>query len=77
MNAKCLYDYVGPFFGTVAVALKQLKGRVVVELAVAEMADVMERLKYNIVKDRQEKSGCHDPSSFPSKYHRVHLSNVP
>lgn len=76
-NADCLYDYVGPFFKTAAAALKQLRGRLVVEVAIAEMGDVMERLKYNMIQHRQEFSKQHDPGSFPNKYHRIHMSNVP
>lgn len=77
INAKCLYDYIGPFSKATAAALEQLRGRVVVEVAIAGMADVMERLKYNMVKHREEDSNHHDPHSFPSKYHRIHMSNVP
>lgn len=37
---ECLYDYVVPSFKNTATALKQFKGRFVVELVVGESADL-------------------------------------
>jgi hypothetical protein len=50
MNAKFLYDYVGPFFKNMANALKQLRGRIVVEVVVADLAEVIERLRFDLVE---------------------------
>ncbi|KAE9983145.1 hypothetical protein EG328_010229 [Venturia inaequalis] len=73
----CLYDYAAPFFKNTATALKHLKGRFVVELVIGEMADFFERLRYDQVPHRQEKTKQHDATKFPRQYHRVHMSNIP
>ncbi|KAI1869257.1 uncharacterized protein JN550_005887 [Neoarthrinium moseri] len=66
------------FFRCVAFSLDALKSRLTVEVAVSEMNDYLERLRYDVLPSRQGgKQGTLDPSTFPKAYDRIHLSNIP
>ena len=79
-NPSGLFDYFKSFFTNVAGSLRALEGRFVIEFIHGEMADVLERLRYNVLEQRniisQQNSGP-DPESFPIRYDRIHMSNIP
>ncbi|KAL8668069.1 MAG: hypothetical protein Q9202_000047 [Teloschistes flavicans] len=63
-----LYNYVARFFAHVATAIGKLRKRLVVEIMYGEVSDILETIRYN---------GSDRPETFPAKYDRVHLSNIP
>ncbi|KJZ69859.1 hypothetical protein HIM_10759 [Hirsutella minnesotensis 3608] len=57
-----------------------IQKRLVVELIVGEMADIMERIRYNLLDYRlspPNASGTLDPTDFPQTFDYVHMSNIP
>ncbi|KAG5930342.1 hypothetical protein E4U42_001857 [Claviceps africana] len=63
-----------------AVLTLNAEGRLVVELLTGEMADIMERMRYNLLDHRlsSTKNGSKpDPTLFPCKFDSVHMSNIP
>ena len=56
------------------------QNRLVVEVIVGEMADIMERIRYNILDHRLSgptDSGILDPTFFPRTFDFLHMSNIP
>jgi hypothetical protein len=79
-NPSGLFDYFKSFFTSVVGGLRALEGRFVIEFVHGEMADVLERLRYNVLEQRNsvsEQNPGPDPKSFPIRYDRIHLSNIP
>ncbi|KAH8904162.1 hypothetical protein BR93DRAFT_971230 [Coniochaeta sp. PMI_546] len=70
-------DAVGKFFDGVSMALVTLSERMKIEALVGEMSDVMERIRWDCLEARSKPSGGIDPSKFPRKYDRIHMSNIP
>ncbi|KAL8773397.1 MAG: hypothetical protein Q9194_004354 [Teloschistes cf. exilis] len=64
----CLYNHVARFFAHVATAIGRLRKRLVIEIMDGEVNNMLETIRYNS-SDR--------PETFPVKYDRVHLSNIP
>ncbi|KAJ3534692.1 hypothetical protein NM208_g7439 [Fusarium decemcellulare] len=57
-----------------------LQKRLVVEVIIGEMADVMERIRYNLLDHRQStpnNDSTLDPTTFPQTFDYVHMSNIP
>ncbi|KJZ68139.1 hypothetical protein HIM_12472 [Hirsutella minnesotensis 3608] len=57
-----------------------LQKRLVVELIIGEMADIMERIRYDLLDYRlspSNDSGMLDPTAFPQTFDYVHMSNIP
>ncbi|KAL8633683.1 hypothetical protein Q9189_000631 [Teloschistes chrysophthalmus] len=63
-----LYNHVARFFAHVATAIGRLRKRLVIEIMHGEVSNMLETIRYNS-SDR--------PGTFPAKYDRVHLSNIP
>ena len=57
------------FFCQLADAIQELSPVMTVELISGEVADVMEKLNYHCYDDRLQ--------TFPTKFDRIHLSNIP
>ncbi len=70
-----IMDHLQQFFELTALSIASLKKRMVVEVVVGEMADVMERIGYDSLESRGPSAA--QTASWPRKYHVVHLSNVP
>lgn len=75
-NAGSL-GYIGNFFAAISDILVKMTGRVMVEAVVGEMADFMERTRWDCLPDRKESIDGIDPSKFPRVYDRIHMSNIP
>lgn len=45
-----------------------------VEMVAGEMADVMERMRYDCMEDMRDEEAS---SEFPRHFDRIHLSNIP
>lgn len=63
------YDVAGAFFEETANAFQGLRGRLTVELICGDISEELARMRYEGDVNR--------PVSFPRKYTRVWLSNVP
>ena len=63
-----LFDLVSHFFAHVAMSLKKLNGRIQIEIMHGEISKTLECIRYN-VSERDDK--------FPSRYNRIHMSNIP
>ena len=72
-NPRSLYDYIAGFFIKTAAALKYLRGRVIVEGICGELFTVMEKIRYNLMDWR----GNESTAAFPTKFDRIHESNIP
>ncbi|ROV89746.1 hypothetical protein VSDG_08634 [Cytospora chrysosperma] len=68
------------FFEGVTLGIIMLNEKLVIEAVVGEMADVMERLRYDAMDHRslapKDDEGI-DPRQFPKKFDRIHMSNIP
>lgn len=54
--------------------------RLVVEMIIGEVTDVMDRIRYNVLDHRLStptKNGTLDPTTFPQTFDYVHMSNIP
>ncbi|KAK1752247.1 tetratricopeptide [Echria macrotheca] len=78
-NLDGVLESVGAFFTNVSRGLLALFGEkcLTVEAIVGEMTDTMERIRWDCLEGRRESSGKLDPSKFPRKYDRIHMSNIP
>ncbi|KAK3341938.1 hypothetical protein B0T25DRAFT_559628 [Lasiosphaeria hispida] len=70
-------ESVGTFFQCAALPLTELSNRLKIEALVGEMTDIMDRLRWDCLDSRSQPSGGIDPSRFPRKYDRIHMSNIP
>jgi hypothetical protein len=64
-----LFDYVKPFFEAVLRFIKATKGRFAVEFLQGDITNVLEQLHHGSVVARD--------ASFPSRFDRIHLNNIP
>lgn len=62
--------HVEGFWLMIINAISSLRGRMMVEVRLGEMADVLERTRYEAL----ERSSAHE---WPRKYHVIHMSNIP
>lgn len=81
INDDTLIEGVMHFFSILARALLELQadGRMTMEMIAGEMGDVADRLRYDALAHRKQGAigeGL-DPSRFPRKFDRIHLSNIP
>ncbi|KAG9231841.1 hypothetical protein BJ875DRAFT_103654 [Amylocarpus encephaloides] len=84
-DPELLFDFLRPFFDGAAKALRALKGRLQIEVLLGDCVDVAERLRFGLVRDLNDQSPeCmsdsrfeHRPKHFPTRFERIHLSNVP
>ncbi|KAI1803815.1 hypothetical protein F4811DRAFT_553468 [Daldinia bambusicola] len=79
--AHCL-KHLKDFFEKVSLHLVQLRGRLILEMNVGDMAEVLERMRYGILDRPNQKGETGDPSStttidWPLRYHQIHLNNIP
>ena len=84
-RVKGVIGQVGAFFEVIAQSIDMLAANktsaTTIEMVAAEMTDFMERLQYDLLDYRKEgkpapKNGP-DPSKFPKRFDRMHLSNIP
>ena len=74
----CLYDYVAPFFVDVASAIKLLGTRLSVDVVHGEMTAVMEKMRYGFLDGHEDpEHNAPEGKKSPTKYDRVHMSNIP
>jgi len=64
-----LFDYVKPFFEGVSHFIRATRGRFTVEFLEGDITDVLEQLQYGTINDRDE--------TFPTRFDRIHLNNIP
>ncbi|KAF2120022.1 hypothetical protein BDV96DRAFT_486077, partial [Lophiotrema nucula] len=72
-----ILNYLAVFFDLVASNLEHINSKAVIEIVIAEMGDTFDRLRYGLLRHRQEVHGGFDPSTFPAKFDRIHMSNIP
>ncbi|KAK3358423.1 hypothetical protein B0T24DRAFT_129299 [Lasiosphaeria ovina] len=70
-------DMVGGLFVSVSYGLIKLSGRLKIEALAGEMTDTMDRIRWGCLEARSRPAGGIDPSEFPRKYDRIHMSNIP
>jgi hypothetical protein len=71
-------EHLGRMFDMIAIiAIQFLPNRLMIEALAGEMTATMERIAHNCLPSRSEPTGGIDPSNFPSKYDRIHTSNIP
>lgn len=67
-------------FHSFGASISALGNRLTVELIIGEVADVMERMRYNLLDHRAVSSTAGrtlDPTQFPVQFDYIHLSNIP
>ncbi|GKT49671.1 uncharacterized protein ColSpa_09852 [Colletotrichum spaethianum] len=67
-------------FEIMSTATMTLIKRVEIEAIAGEMADILERIRYDKLTHRSQKPlkvGAIDATQFPRHYDRIHMSNVP
>lgn len=77
LSTKGVLDTVSKFFEMASFSLVMFSGRMKIEVLSGEMNDVLERIHYDCLEARSRPSGGVDPSKFPRKYDRIHMSNIP
>lgn len=65
------------FFQAVAQAMHLLSPRLVLEVALGDMSQTFERLEHGTLRTDYAAVGALNPATFPSRYDRAYLSNVP
>ncbi|KAK7741805.1 hypothetical protein SLS53_004869 [Cytospora paraplurivora] len=68
------------WFDLVTVGILTLHGKLTIEAVVGEMADVMERIRYDALGHRSlapRNKKDSDPRRFPKTFDRIHMSNIP
>lgn len=68
------------FFEGVTLGLVMLNEKLAIEAIVGEMADVMERIRYDAMDHRSlapKDDTSIDPRRFPKTFDRIHMSNIP
>ncbi|KAF9878329.1 putative tetratricopeptide [Colletotrichum karsti] len=68
------------FFDYLCVATMSLTDRMDIEVISGEMADVLDRIRYNKLEHRLQKPSSPDgldATKFPRQYDRIHMSNIP
>lgn len=73
---KGVIDMMATYFFIVATTLHSIRSRskLRIEMIAGEMTDTMERLRYGCLDDRV---GRGSSISFPRRFDRIHMSNVP
>lgn len=80
-TSRTVLESMSNFFDAVAVSLVGLGEKLVMEVVVGEMADLLERMRFGALAHRSEapaeKNKNRDPEAFPNKYDVIHMSNIP
>ncbi|CAJ2505394.1 Uu.00g127880.m01.CDS01 [Anthostomella pinea] len=78
-SKKCIMDYIGYFFEFTTLSVASLKKQIMIEIGLGEMADYMERIRYDAFETARGSSATNsaEASRWPRKYHVIHMSNVP
>jgi hypothetical protein len=75
---KGMLEHVGMIFDMIALVMTSfLPDRLMIEALTGEMTDIMERITHNCLPSRSMPIGGIDPSRFPRRYDRIHMSNIP
>ncbi|KAH6685757.1 hypothetical protein F5X68DRAFT_240974 [Plectosphaerella plurivora] len=83
-RSEGLFEDMSTFFEILAVSALSHLGRLQIGLIAGEMAEVMERIRYDSLEHRSPSVKARtpvkrpvDPSRFPRVYDRIHMSNIP
>lgn len=76
-DPKRLFDYVSPFFLSVAGGLRHLQNRITVEVICGELVQTSEEIRYDLLQHREKTDENWVTSAFPDRYDRIHLNHVP
>ena len=75
---SCLCDYGTKAFIEIANSIRRIRKRLTIELMVGEMTEIMDRCLHDIWPvDMDGSVNGLDLSSFPTKFDKIHMSNVP
>lgn len=75
-----IIDSIAKVFDMLSMSAVSLTGRLQIEMVAGEMTDFLDRLKYDCLDHRSHKphdKDSLDPRSFPRRYDRIHMSNIP
>ncbi|CAH0050528.1 unnamed protein product [Clonostachys solani] len=72
-----VFEHISAFFRKVSSCLTHLGDRIVIEVVPGEMNDVLERLRYGLLRFGQKTIGNLDPSKFPNRFDKIDMSNIP
>lgn len=75
-GANGIIEMMSMYFFVVGNSLERIRKRskLRVEMVACEMTDFMERLRYDCLADRAGKGAS---ASFPKRFDRIHMSNIP
>ncbi|KAK7757410.1 hypothetical protein SLS62_000422 [Diatrype stigma] len=73
---RSVMDHRDHYFYMLAGSIQTLKKKMMVEIIFGEMADVMERIRYDSFESPREPPTA-EAGSWPKDYHVIHLSNIP
>jgi hypothetical protein len=68
-KVKKLFDYTQPFFISVARAIEQINEHLTVEVITGDITRLLEGIQHGLLTDRD--------ATYPTRYDRIHLSNIP
>jgi hypothetical protein len=68
-KVKKLFDYTQPFFIGVARAIEQINEHLTVEVFTGDITRLLEGIQHGLLTDRD--------ATYPTRYDRIHLSNIP
>ncbi|KAI1139797.1 hypothetical protein F5Y05DRAFT_380108 [Hypoxylon sp. FL0543] len=78
-STYCILQHAGTFFEKVRLAILSLEDRLMVEMIIGDMTEVLDRLRYD--KMERPKRGLDSEGrellDWPQKYHIIHMSNIP
>lgn len=81
-KATKLYDVFAPFFIDTARAMRQLRGRLQIEVVLGDYVDVAEQIRFGMYRDPSNTVASASrqdtrQGKFPITFDRIHLSNIP
>jgi hypothetical protein len=68
-KGKKLFDYTQPFFIGVARAIEQISEHLTVEIITGDVTRILESIQHGLLTGRD--------ATYPTRYDRIHLSNIP
>ncbi|KAI8958416.1 hypothetical protein F5Y11DRAFT_336255 [Daldinia sp. FL1419] len=80
-SMNCM-NLMSDFFQKVGLSLLQLQDKLTIEIIVGDMAEVMERVRYNMLDRPKQKADEGDSSlstaiDWPLRYHVIHMNDIP
>lgn len=79
ISQDTLFAVATSYVSIIADAITALRSRMMVEVCLGEMADVLERMRYKAFDRSIEPTSKYGlmSSKWPDKYHVIHMSNIP